>query len=1046
MRINKTLNYNFAQNANSNTNEASSYEIKREISDGDIKTMSNAYSAIVKGGINFQAKKFIPQEIMQKIIELFKNGESYKNISIAIGGFLSTNGVFITIKALENYEELKLERENATTPPFTDEQIIELYSSGMGCKEIGDLLGCHRDTVRNRLKKLDNFEAIQTQHEANYTGKKPVSEEDTQKIINLYTQGYTQKQINEMLKHDVWKILTKLKNTPEWENIKKLHDENFEKTQGIMPQEKTELALKLYKEGESFKAIGEQLGILGLTISRIFKERPDWAEIKAEHDKRLQKFDKDKIAELYKQGKSYDDIAKEMNCSMSHIRNIIKKHPMYEEISAIHNEVCYSKSIEGNKEFNEKVIKLYKEGYTYREIAKELNCAYGAIGKVLRNAPNPQELRKSHFNNIPKGIKTKEIDTETENKIIEMYKNRASTQQISETVDLPKEQVYKILQKQPDWKSTNPRTIQENTFKEILNSYKNGDSLVTLSHKFNHGTGTIEYNLKKHPDWTEIRKEHFKNQARLKKEAITLDVNKIIDEYKAGMTLRQLSNKHNRNVVTILKHIRNNSNYAEVLDIHNKNYKDQKTQTINEILTMYHNGYSIKDLQTKYGYTELGIKRIIQIRENQLKFSESAQKRYDDYTLEELETRVYEFYINNELSDETLENVINFLDTQPKEFLENNKDILIGLCRDLDTIEKTPRQTNIITANSPNINTILRWIETQNKLDSEFETLNMKFADTILRLQSNQLFETCSLLEELIPEDKNNTQEIDNTNKLLDFINEKLSGILTNSDKKSLHDTLLLHYYLNSKEEENQDFLNSAIENYNKIYHTELSCDEFKQADNDTQLKLAQILRISKALDENITTEFDNEYQLFIDLFKDKDSIRKQAISSLIELDNHFDSSDSQKYFLKNFEPVTRKCILDQSILKLFMEKIYKYEFNEVGTNQINIQLCDSVLTDNIWTKKLNEKEKSNFLKTLEYGNLDLNPRSKGRINIIKGEGKIEKGGKRYQIVELKIDSQWRILGYQDPSDGKRFIFDSIALDDGGVNNYKKNFFKTHEI
>ena len=83
-------------------------------------------------------------------------------------------------------------------------------------------------------------------------------------------------------------------------------------------------------------------------------------------------------------------------------------------------------------------------------------------------------------------------------------------------------------------------------------------------------------------------------------------------------------------------------------------------------------------------------------------------------------------------------------------------------------------------------------------------------------------------------------------------------------------------------------------------------------------------------------------------------------------------------------------------------------------------------------------------IKTLENAVLDLNPRSKGRINVIKGEGKIESGGKKYQLVELKIDSQWRIFGYQDPNTGKKFVFDKIGRDDNGINNYKASFFKNH--
>ena len=1048
MHINNLHNYNSTYRVTKKVENDNAEISNKNISDTDLKVISDATTAIGKASINFCGiKSKIAPEVMNTIIELFKNGESVKNIVIAVGGIVSVSHIYTLLKDLDNYEELKASR---TTD--TNEKLLELYTSGVSIGEISNTLGIHRDTVRNRLNKFDNIEEIENLHNASLKGKRQhLTEKDKQAIIELYKQGLTMQQIDKKLKCASKKLLNKYKDTPEWEEIKKTHDENYEKTQGIMPQDKTDIALKLYKEGKSFNTISKTIGITAKTISDLFKLRPDWSELKEEHDKNLSNFDDDKILELYKEGYTYEKIAKEFNCSISCIKKRIHQHPNGADAIAIHNEVAYKKTVAGNEELQNKIIQLYREGKSYAQIYEILNCTYTTIGKVLKNAPEQESLNKEHFKNLKrKDINTK-INEETSKKIITLYKNKVSLLKIALETGYTPAIIQRHLQEQKDWeslKTNHNKKIDDKTLEKIIEDYKKGVSLAILSEKYNYNHTTIGTTIKKLPNGEKIRKEHFNIQLQQKLARKPIALENIINDYIAGYTFIQLAQKYNYSPVTIFKHIKKHSDTNKLREIHNQNYARTKENSINDIVQMHKNGHSYKDIQKKYGYTELGIKRIIKIVENKLKFAESLKNRYDSYNLDDLQNRIVEFFINNTTTSDSLENIIDFLDTNSQYFTESNKNIIIGFCRDLDKIEKTPTKAEEIINTSQYASEIIQWIDFENKLDSDFEKLNTAIADTILLLQKNQLIETCELLEPIIPDNKNQIEKIEIFRSLLNNIQLILSKQnVTIKDKKYINNVINYYYYIQSKDTNDTKLLTSALNIYNKLYDDTLTIENLKATNDNTKEKLGQILHIEKLLDEDYSTntDFDNEFTEFVDIFKGKNSIRSKAIIALVNLENYFNSTNSQKYLLKNFEPIAKECILDETIIKIFMEKLYKFEYKNIGPDKISLNISPTVLRSNIWQKRLNQKEKLDFIKTMENGILDLNPRSKGRINIIKGEGKIDKNGKKYQLIELKIDSQWRIFGYQDPNN-KIYVFDTIDLDDGGIDNYKKNFFKTHNL
>ena len=164
---------------------------------------------------------------------------------------------------------------------------------------------------------------------------------------------------------------------------------------------------------------------------------------------------------------------------------------------------------------------------------------------------------------------------------------------------------------------------------------------------------------------------------------------------------------------------------------------------------------------------------------------------------------------------------------------------------------------------------------------------------------SNLLADTYSYFENLIPSDTDSIENINAFNNIIKDISSRLENP-TKTNKNSVHNLVLYHYYALSSEDEACMRLENAITNYNKIYNKTLSLEEIEKEDNITKERIGQIINITNILDGTaISTELANEYQEFIEIFKDKTQIKNRAIQSLVILENYFNSDNKDKYFKK---------------------------------------------------------------------------------------------------------------------------------------------------
>lgn len=1110
MRIDKFQKINnFVDGNNKNKSKTNVVTFSGELSETTIKNTSNALTSIGKASISFKAKK-IDIELEKEIIKKYREGLSNEEISENLKGkvtpvrvsmvvenqkrvdkivelykqgkpkreiakILNTNEQVIAnkLKQLENIDDINAEHvKNASRTIINDELIekmVSLYKEGNTAEQVGKALGCSELTVSRRLKKLENWKEIEDEHTQNYnivnqeTGKRTIiTEETTTKIIELYKQGLSAQKIGEILDCGATTVARHIAKQPNKEELEIEHKANS-KIRTITKDDETNI-IELYKQGKSIETISKITKLGQYRILNNLENNDNWEEIQKEHEKNkkmtvVSQELVDKMVELYKQGKSTSEIAKILGCSESSVNKYISKQENKDELIKINKENAEKKDIKDatiiTPERLNKIIELFKKGKTFKEISIEIGCNPSTVARQLRKLENWKELEKENTKNTTRKIITPDIIE----KMIELYKQGNSANSIGRILDCDPSTVADYIEKQPDKnaikeehaKNKTQFTVTQEHIKKMIELYKQGKSTSEIAKILGCSKSTVKNHIRKSDNVSKIRKEHIKsfNEKSNGRILVTEDIaEEMATLRKQGKSTRRIAAILGCSKCAVISNLSKRNDFSEIEKEHIKNKQNEKQKTLDEIVEKYTSGISIQELSKKYNYTESTIKCIIDIKQRNTDYTETKEYNYETYSLDKLHGRIVEFYINNTIENEVLENIIDFVDSKDSYFTDENKEILIELCRDLDKIEKNPKNTDKIIQTSQSIATIENLLKKEKEEDEKFELLHEKIGEMHIILQTNELSNSAEMLENLIPTNKNEKEKIEKISQLTDIVNKKLdTNNVTNEDKNYINNLITFYAYTDNEDANYSLTLKKAIKIYNIDAENEINIENVALENEIIKEKIGQIINITNIIDgKPFNEKIANEYKYFIDICKNKEAIKEKIIYTLVKLDDYFKQESDKKYLYKNFEQLAKECIFDQDLTKIFLDKIYKYTYKDIGNEHLDLELTNDVLNDNIWKKTLNTKEKLDFIKTLENGNLDLNPRSKGRINVIKGEGKVESGGKKYQLVELKIDSQWRIFGYQDPNNGKYFIFDKIGRDDNGINNYKANFFKTHKF
>ena len=1036
-------------NFNKENKRAITQNINTETDNNTFKIISDAVSSVGKASISFQAKKISP-EITKTILEKAKEGLSVNDIVIALGGIISTT---VVTKLLD--KEAK------------KEQFRELYLENFSIKEIGEYFGVSEDTVLNYLHEYDDWDDMKATHglvKSITNNYEKYSDNLIKEFIELYKAGYTFAEIANITGCNIAAIHKYLHSQEDWNEIHKINSQNSKRN--VISEEEVKEFENQYVQGASIADIGQKFNHAHKTIKKHLEELPNWEEINKKHNEILNQTSlnyKQEIINLFTQGKAIKEIAQELDRDQSTILMILRKLPNFKELKEIHDEAKIKDLLKQTEE-------LYNSGYSFAQIANLLDSSKSKIYRTLQLSKNLEEIQANHElnkNNVKQEIVSNKTRTkhpkkqariltnDTINKTLDLYAKGKIMKEIAAELNTDINTISKIINSAPNAEEI--KNLHNEVLKipsdNIIELYKKGYTIKEIKAKVGGTIYSINKCLCSHENIDEIKKEHYENFKA--KNIISPDiVEKIIHLRKQGKTFSQISNITNISSATARNYIKKLDTDNSIKKEYEKNRPIEQRRIINEIICAYEAGQDITNLYENYGFAKSTIESIIRIKQNKTTTIKSEQPQYENFSLSELEDRINTFYLtygeeekyselikttddeNNLLSQ--LLNIIEDIDKNNNTYIDENKEILITFCKDLDEIEKNPERIRDIIK-SDNFKAIQPLCQNEDALLNTLSAIHEKAGNIFNLLEKNHI--NTIYLEEMIPNEINQKEDITLLNNLFELIETTLK---TPSDKNKsfVNNIIKYHYFSNSTEDKDILLYENAIENYNLIYDKKLSRENTNNESEIIKEQLGQIIHWTNILEKEVSKQdFTNETQEFVEIFIDKPPLKNKSIKALVTLENYFNSDIEQKYLLKNFEPIAKECILDQEIMKVFMDKIYSYSYNSVGEENIDIKLENAVLNDNIW-QKLQPKEKADFIKTMENSIIERSAKSKGKYNVIKYEGKV----KDYQIVELKIDSKWRIFGYQDPKNSKNFIFDAIGEDGKGLDKYKKEFFKSHNL
>ena len=321
----------------------------------------------------------------EEIARLYNEGKTVKEISEELGVTIAT--VYNDIKVLveekrivkntkrrtqdEKPEETKgRKKEIQKRVAKRREEIARLYNEGKTVKEISEELGVTMATVYNAIKVLEAEEKIE-RHKVRRKKNTAKVAKRREEIARLYNKGKEANEIAEELGISKQIVYQDIRILIEEKRIVKRERGTRSKS-----TKRREEVARLYNEGKEADEIAEELGISIQIVYRdirilieekriVKRERKSYRRSKP-NNKKLEK-----IEELFSKGKSYGEIADELNLSIIDVMSYLQQVKYIQEGTKINED----------RKINVKI--LYEQGKTIGDIAKELNITEALVREDL---------------------------------------------------------------------------------------------------------------------------------------------------------------------------------------------------------------------------------------------------------------------------------------------------------------------------------------------------------------------------------------------------------------------------------------------------------------------------------------------------------------------------------------------------------------------------------------------------------------------------------------------------------------------------------------
>ncbi len=259
------------------------------------------------------------------------------------------------------------------------------------------------------------------------------------------------------------------------------------------------------------------------------------------------------IIEFFRQGKTYEQIAEVLRCDKATIYIRIKKMKDAGIIDEIiinerKNNIAYLKS-----EINEQIIELFRQGKTYEQIAEVLRCKettiYARIKKMIDAGIIDEFIINERKNNIAY-LKQKKL-SETNEQIIKLLKQGKTISEIAHTLNFTTTYIYHkikilheagnlsqdIIEQNPTLAYLKKITIDNAQLKEL---FKQGKPYREIAEAFKCSESHILRKINILKQSGEINKEILAEREKNKKQSINNLTIQIIELHKKGYSQRKI--------------------------------------------------------------------------------------------------------------------------------------------------------------------------------------------------------------------------------------------------------------------------------------------------------------------------------------------------------------------------------------------------------------------------------------------------------------------------------------------------------------------------
>ena len=399
----------------------------------------------------------VPVRTIERDIE-FINEHSKRRQAI-ISASVQTE-IMLGRKKEEKPPEVKVKRSKQIAK--RREEVARLYNEGKTAKEIAEEIGVSIQIVYQDIHILVEEKRIVKRERKSLTRSKKTKRIEQvakrrEEVVRLYNEGKTVDEISKKIGVSIATIYSDIKVLEAEEKIER-HKIKRKKNTAKLTKRREEIA-RLYNEGKTPKEIAEKLGISLTVVYRDLKELENEEKIKRRKrevgerkrkNSNSPKINKSKkIEELFSKGKSYGEIAEELDMSIIDVMRYLQ------QIKDVKEET----RINGDRKTNVKI--LYEEGKKISNIAKKLNIPevlvredllsfgiipdLGIVSKRQEEKPEEQTLEEKTKNERAltdkKELLTSEnrllVIKERREKVAKLYDEGIEDDEIARTLNIP---------------------------------------------------------------------------------------------------------------------------------------------------------------------------------------------------------------------------------------------------------------------------------------------------------------------------------------------------------------------------------------------------------------------------------------------------------------------------------------------------------------------------------------------------------------------------------------------------------------------------------